>query len=197
MTESKRRICVFAGSNPGRKAEYQSAAVHLGRELNARGYGLVYGGSRVGLMGILADAVLGEGGEVIGVIPQGLVDKEVAYDALPRLEVVSSMHERKKRMFDLSEGFIALPGGLGTLEEFFEVLTWAQLGMHGKPCGLLNAGGYFDSLLHFLDRTVEEGFVVGAHRDIVLVEDSPAALLDRFAGYEAPTVEKWVGRGET
>ena len=147
-------------------------------------------------MGAVADAVLAGGGEAIGVIPQALVRKEVAHAGLTQLEIVGSMHERKQRMADLAGGFVALPGGMGTLEEIFEVLTWAQLGMHAKPCGLLNVGGYFDPLLEFLDRAVAERFVRQAHRAMILVEETPAALLDRVEGYEAPRVEKWLDREE-
>ena len=190
------RLCVFCGSNPGCDPAYLSAAEALGEALVARRWGLVYGGAKVGVMGAVAEAVLAGGGEAIGVIPQALVRKEVAHEGLTRLEIVDSMHERKQRMADLADGFVALPGGLGTLEEIFEVLTWAQLGMHSKPCGLLNVAGYFDPLLEFLDRAVAERFVRGAHRSMILVEETPAALLERVEGYEAPRVEKWLDRDE-
>ena len=150
-----KRICVFAGSSRGAREDYAQAAERLAFELVNRGYGVVFGGGRVGMMGVLADATLALGGEVIGVIPKALLEKEVAHGGLTELRVVASMHERKAMMAELSEGFIALPGGLGTLEEFFEVLTWAQLGLHPKPCGLLNVRGYYDRLLEFLDLTVE------------------------------------------
>ena len=146
------------------------------------------------MMGVLADATLALGGEVIGVIPKALLEKEVAHGGLTELRVVASMHERKAMMAELSEGFIALPGGLGTLEEFFEVLTWAQLGLHPKPCGLLNVRGYYDRLLEFLDLTVEERFVKSPHRALVITSSSPADLLERFATYRPPQVEKWIDR---
>ena len=161
----------------------------------SRGIGLVYGGSNVGLMSAIAEEVQDELGEVIGIIPKALVDREVANTSLDDLRIVGSMHERKALMAELADGFIALPGGIGTLEEFFETWTWAQLGMHRKPCGLLNAAGYFDSLLSFLDRTVEERFVRQVHRDMVIVESEAADLLDRFDAYEAPSVVKWVNAG--
>ncbi|HEY7379061.1 MAG TPA: TIGR00730 family Rossman fold protein [Steroidobacteraceae bacterium] len=189
-----KRLCVFAGSSRGAREEYAEAAERLARELVKRRYGLVYGGGKVGMMGVLADATLAAGGEVIGVIPKALLEKEVAHGGLTELRVVASMHERKAMMAELSEGFIALPGGLGTLEEFFEVLTWAQLGLHPKPCGLLNVSGYYDRLLDFLDLTVEERFVKSQHRALVLISTSPADLLDRLAAYRPPHVEKWIDR---
>ena len=189
-----KRICVFAGSSRGAREDYAQAAERLARELVTRGYGVVFGGGRVGMMGVLADATLAAGGEVIGVIPKALLEKEVAHGGLTELRVVASMHERKAMMAELSEGFIALPGGLGTLEEFFEVLTWAQLGLHPKPCGLLNVSGYYDRLLEFLDLTVEERFVKSQHRALVITSTSPADLLERFATYRPPLVEKWIDR---
>ena len=189
-----KRICVFAGSSRGAREDYAQAAERLARELVTRGYGVVFGGGRVGMMGVLADATLAAGGEVIGVIPKALLEKEVAHGGLTELRVVASMHERKAMMAELSEGFIALPGGLGTLEEFFEVLTWAQLGLHPKPCGLLNVSGYYDRLLEFLDLTVEERFVKSQHRALVITSTSPADLLERFATYRPPQVEKWIDR---
>jgi uncharacterized protein (TIGR00730 family) len=191
-----KRICVFCGSSPGANSQYRDAAEELGSELVARNWGLVYGGSKVGIMGVLAEAVLARGGHVAGFIPQSLVRKEVAHNGLSELTVVSSMHERKQRMADLSDAFIALPGGMGTLEELFEVLTWAQLGIHAKPCCLLNVAGYFDPLLEFLDHAVAERFVAEAHRAMILVEQSSAALLDRLTSYQAPRVEKWLDRDE-
>src|SRR4249920_4276830 len=188
------RICVFAGSSPGARPEYALAAQELGRALVARRLGVVYGGARVGLMGAVADTVLAGGGLVTGVIPEGLVTKEIAHDGLTELRVVASMHERKAMMNDLADGFIALPGGWGTLEEFFEVLTWAQLGLHRKPCGLLNVSGYYDRLLEFLDLTVEERFVKSQHRALVITSTSPTDLLERFATYRPPQVEKWIDR---
>lgn len=155
-------------------------AGQLGRELVARGCGLVYGGGNVGLMNVIADTVLGSGGEVIGVIPNSLVSREVAHRGLTELRVVQSMHERKAVMAELSDGFIAMPGGIGTMEEIFEVLSWAQLGLHDKPCGLLNAAGYYDPLIQFLDHAVSADFIKPQHRALMIVEERPAALLDRF-----------------
>lgn len=194
MTEVQ-RIAVFCGSNVGARPEYVAAAKSLGRVMASRGIGLVYGGSNVGLMAAIADEMQDELGDVVGIIPKALVDREVANTSLDDLRVVGSMHERKALMAELADGFIALPGGIGTLEEFFETWTWAQLGMHRKPCGLLNVAGYFDPLLSFLDRTVEERFVRQAHRDMVVVESDPTAMLDRFAAYEPPQVVKWVNAG--
>jgi uncharacterized protein (TIGR00730 family) len=189
-----KRICVFAGSSRGAREEYAQAAEQLARELVKRGYGVVYGGGNVGLMGALADATLAAGGEVIGVIPRALLEKEIAHGGLTELRVVASMHERKAMMAELSEGFIALPGGLGTLEEFFEVLTWAQLGLHTKPCGLLNVSGYYDRLFDFLDLTVEERFVKSQHRGLVITSNSPTDLLAQLVAYRPPQVEKWIDR---
>ena len=190
-----RRVAVFCGSNVGARPEYVEAAKSLGRTLASRGIGLVYGGSNVGLMAAIADEMMDELGDVIGVIPQTLVEREVANTSLGDLRIVKSMHERKAMMAELADGFIAMPGGIGTLEEFFETWTWAQLGMHEKPCGLLNAAGYFDALLAFLDRSVEEKFVRPVHRAMVIVESDAASLLDRFAAYEPPRVVKWVNVG--
>jgi uncharacterized protein (TIGR00730 family) len=191
------RICVFTGSSMGARPEYLAAARELGQVLVERGIGLVYGGARVGLMGGLADAVLAGGGEVIGVIPEALMAKEIAHAGLSKLHIVPSMHVRKAMMADLADGFIAMPGGWGTLEEFFEVLTWAQLGLHRKPCGLLNVRGYYDGLLAFLDHSIRERFVRPENGAIVLVADSAATLLDRFADYQPPTIEKWLDRPST
>jgi uncharacterized protein (TIGR00730 family) len=187
-------VCVFAGSSSGSRPEYRAVAEELGRVLATRKVGLVYGGARVGLMGVVADAVLAAGGQATGVIPAALVAKEIAHDGLTDLRVVQSMHERKAVMADLSDGFLALPGGWGTLEEFFEILTWGQLGLHQKPCGLLNVRGYFDRLLSFVEHSVDEGFVRREHRSMMVVTDSPYELLDRLASYEAPPVEKWIAR---
>ena len=178
-------VCVFTGSSAGIRPEYREAARDLGRLLAQRGIGIVYGGAHVGLMGAVADAALDAGGSVIGVIPQALVAKEIAHTGLTELRVVASMHERKAMMADLADAFVTLPGGLGTLEEFFEVLTWAQLGLHGKPCGLLNVCGYFDGLLTFTDHAAAEGFVRREHREMVFVADSPVVLLDRLARAQA------------
>jgi len=189
-----KRICVFAGSNAGTRPGYRAAAEELGRALAGRGIGVVYGGARVGLMGALADAALAARGEVIGVIPEALVRKEVAHDGLTELRVVGSMHERKALMADLADGFIALPGGWGTLDELFEVLTWAQLGLHRKPCGLLNVVGYFDGLLAFIHHSIEEGFVRREYRGMIVVAGAAGELLGLMAAYEAPRVEKWIHR---
>jgi uncharacterized protein (TIGR00730 family) len=190
-----RRLAVFCGSNPGARPEYVQAAGSLGRLLCERGIGVVYGGSSVGLMAALADTMLDDGGDIIGVIPRMLVEREVANRALTDLRIVESMHERKAMMAELADGFVALPGGIGTLEEFFEIWTWAQLGMHDKPCGLLNVAGYFDPLLEFLDRAVSERFVRDVHRAMVVVESDPSRLLARFEAYEAPRVVKWINAG--
>jgi uncharacterized protein (TIGR00730 family) len=191
------RVCVFAGSSAGARAEYRQAAEALGRAVGERGIGVVYGGACVGLMGVMADAALEAGSGVIGVIPSALVAKEIAHRGLTELRVVASMHERKALMVDLSDAFIALPGGWGTLEEFFEVLTWGQLGLHHKPCGLLNVHGYFDGLLSFLDHTVEQGFVKREYRSMIAVADSPGTLLDMLASYRPPKVDKWIDRAST
>jgi uncharacterized protein (TIGR00730 family) len=191
------RVCVFAGSNAGSRPAYRAAAEALGRELAARHIGLVYGGARVGLMGAVADAVLAAGGTVTGVIPEALAEKEVAHSGLTDLRVVTSMHERKALMADLSDGFVALPGGWGTLDEFFEILTWAQLGIHQKPCGLLNVSGYFDGLLSFLEHSTKEGFVRREYQSMISVSDSASALLEQFAAYRPRTVEKWIDLAST
>ena len=192
-----KRLCVFAGSNAGVRPEYRAAAQELGRVLAGRGVGVVYGGASIGLMGALADAALAAGGLVIGVIPAALLAKEIAHPGLTELRVVSSMHERKALMADLSDAFVALPGGLGTFEELFEVLTWAQLGLHRKPCGLLNVQGYFDPLLAFVSHSIEEGFVRPEHRAMISVSKSSASLIDLLATHSPPTVEKWLDRAET
>jgi uncharacterized protein (TIGR00730 family) len=184
-------ICVYSGSSPGARAEYAESARALGRAIAERGLGLVYGGARVGLMGELADAALDAGGDVTGVIPVRLEGK-VAHTGLTELVRTETMHERKARMAELADAFIALPGGIGTLEEIVEVLTWAQLGLHVKPCGLLNVCGYFDPLLAFISQAVDERFVKPVHRDMLLVDDTPAVLLDRFATYESPKLDKWL-----
>jgi uncharacterized protein (TIGR00730 family) len=177
---SNKKICIFTGSRHGASPEYAAAAKQLGHELVARGYGLVYGGGNVGLMNVIADTVLALGGVAVGVIPNALVSKEVAHRGLTKLRVVGSMHERKAVMAELSDGFIAMPGGIGTMEEFFEVLSWAQLGLHEKPCGLLNVSGYYDPLIQFLDHAVTDDFIKPKHRALMLVEQNPAKLLDRF-----------------
>ncbi|MFL5488386.1 MAG: TIGR00730 family Rossman fold protein [Gemmatimonadaceae bacterium] len=190
-----RRLAIFCGSNPGARPEYIEGAKSLARLLCERGIGIVYGGSSVGLMAALADAMLDDLGDVIGVIPRMLVEREVANKTLTDLRIVDSMHARKAMMAELADGFIALPGGIGTLEEFFEIWTWGQLGMHEKPCGLLNIAGYFDPLLAFLDRAVEEKFVRDTHRAMVVVESEPRTLLARFEAYEPPRVVKWINAG--
>jgi len=195
MSEMK-RVCVFCGSNPGRRPEYLEAAREMGRVLVERGMGLVYGGGNVGLMGAVADTVLAAGGEAIGVIPRALMEREVGHTGLTRLHVVGTMHERKAMMADLSDGFVALPGGFGTFEEFCEVLTWSQLGFHPKPCGLLNVAGYYDTLLALFDHATAEGFVPGKHRSLVIQDTDPARLLDHFAAFAPPTTSKWIGREE-
>lgn len=187
------RVCVFCGSSPGRDPIFQEAARGLASCLAASGHGLVYGGAHVGLMGILADTILASGGEAIGVIPHSMAEREIAHRGLTRLHVVQTMHERKALMADLADAFIALPGAYGTLDEFFEILTWAQLGIHFKPCGMLNAGGFFDSLLSFLDGSVAAGFLKPDNRQLFVVEQEPALLLERMANYRSPRVSKWTG----
>lgn len=191
---SLRRVCVYCGSRPGRRPEYAAAAEQLAVALAERGIELVYGGASVGVMGRLAAAVLAAGGRATGIIPEKLVDREIAHPGLSDLLIVGSMHERKARMADLSDGFIALPGGLGTLEELFEMITWAQLGLHRKPLGVLNACGYFDGLTAFLDHAVSEGFVDQEHRAMLLVDADPGVLLEQFACYEPPYLPKWIDR---
>ena len=191
---SLRYVCVFCGSSRGNKPAYLEAAEDVGRELARRGLGLVYGGGNVGLMGALADATLAAGGHVTGVIPEALMAKEVGHRGLPDLHVVKTMHERKALMTELSDGFIALPGGFGTFEEFFEVLTWSQLGLHAKPCGVLNIAGFFDPLLELLNHSVREGFVRPAHRELVLVDTDTNRLLERMTAFQPLPVHKWIDR---
>lgn len=190
------RICVYCGSNLGRRPSYLATAQALGQELAACQITLVYGGGNVGLMGAIADATLAAGGEAIGVIPQALVDKEVAHRGLSDLRVVSSMHDRKALMAELSDAFIALPGGLGTLEELCEVATWTQLGFHQKAVGLLNVEGFYDGLLGFLEGAIAEQFLRPEHRQILIAATEPGDLLDQLAQAKLPTVAKWIGRGE-
>lgn len=189
--------CVFCGSSPGGRREYRDNAVELGRELAARRIRLIYGGATVGLMGAVANAALEAGGEVVGVIPTALAAKEVMHEGLTELHVVGSMHERKSMMAELSEGFIALPGGMGTFEELLEMLTWVQLGVHRWPCGLLNVDGYYEPLMAMLDRAVEERFLRPEHRSLLLVDREPGGLLDRLADYSAVHVTKWLDREAT
>lgn len=187
-----KRICVFCGSSSGARPEYADAARTLAGLLAGRGIGLVYGGGNVGLMGILADAMLAAGGEVIGVIPRSLLLKEVGHRGVTELRVVETMHERKALMSELADGFIALPGGFGTLDEFFEILTWAQLGFHGKPCGLLNIAGYFDDILRALDHAVAERFLRPQHRELVLADTGTTALLSQLEAYAPHHDDKWI-----
>ncbi len=190
-------VCVYCGSNPGRLPEYRNSARLLGHELAVRGLTLVYGGASVGVMGAVADGVLEKGGRATGVIPSSLATKEVSHDGLDELFVVGSMHERKAKMAELSDGFIALPGGWGTIEEIFEMLTWAQLGFHEKPCGLLNVASYYDHLFTFLENAIGERFVKEEYRPMIIMEEQADRLLDRFNTYRAPRVRKWIGPEET
>lgn len=192
-----RSVCVFCGSSPGSDPTYAEAAVDLGAHLARSGRTLVYGGGSVGLMGTLADSVMANGGKVVGVIPQSLVDHEVGHFGLTELRIVSSMHERKALMAELSDGFMALPGGIGTLEEFFETWTWAQLGLHRKPFGLLNVSGFYDPMLTFLDRLVEHRFVRPEHRSMLCVARNPVTLIAAMEAYTPPPAPKWIDREET
>jgi uncharacterized protein (TIGR00730 family) len=193
-----RRVCVFCGSSPGARAAYAEAAAELGGLLAAERIGLVYGGASVGLMGVLADAALAGGGEVIGVIPQALVDREIGHPGVDDLRVVGSMHDRKALMAELADGFVALPGGLGTLEELFEIYTWAQLGMHSKPCGLLDIEDYYAGISQFLAHAVEERFLPERHRAMLMVEQEPNELLRRMRDWQPSSVQpKWLDREET
>jgi uncharacterized protein (TIGR00730 family) len=192
-----RRICVFCGSSLGKSPAYGVAARKLGQVLAKRGLGLVYGGAKVGLMGEVAESVLAVKGEVIGVIPRPLANKELAHRGLRDLRVVDSMHQRKAVMAELSDGFIALPGGMGTFEEFFEITTWAQLGMHSKPCGLLNIAHYYDRLIEFLDQAMQECFIKPAHRALMMVASDADSLLDQFENHRPALVDKWLDRRTT
>jgi uncharacterized protein (TIGR00730 family) len=189
-----RSVCVFCGSNTGAGDDYADAARRLARAIVRRGLGLVYGGGGIGLMGVLADAALAAGGRVIGVVPRRLVEKEVAHAGLTELRVVTTMHERKAMMAELADGFISLPGGFGTLDETFEMLTWTQLGYHRKPCALLDVNGYFGRLAEFLDHAVEQRFLVAAHRATLIVERDPDIVLDRLAAARLPDAPKWIDR---
>jgi len=191
------RLCVFCGSSAGRHEAYRTAARATGLELARRGIGLVYGGGAVGLMGVVADAALEAGGEVIGVIPEALFDREIGHGGLDDLRVVPTMHARKAEMARLSDGFVALPGGIGTLEELFETWTWAQLGTHAKPCGILDVEGFFAPLVNFLDHVVEERFLRPEHRSMLLVDDDAGRLLDALLTYRAPAVPKWIDPDQT
>jgi hypothetical protein len=190
------RICVFCGSNSGAHPDYAVAAAALGQLLAQRGITLVYGGGNVGLMGILADACMTAGGQVIGVIPEALVRREVAHHHLTELRVVDSMHTRKAMMADLSDAFIALPGGVGTFEELFEIWTWSQLGIHRKPCGLLNVRSYYDPLIALTSNAVREKFMRPEHRDIFTVESDPALLLGKLQNRQPPLLSKWIDRDQ-
>lgn len=193
----QKRICVFCGSSPGLLPDYLAAARELGAALVRHNLSLVYGGAHVGLMGEIANSVMQRGGEVIGVMPQSLIDREIAHRGLSELHVVQSMHERKALMAELADGFIALPGGFGTLEELFEIVTWGQLGLHHKPFGLLNVNQFFDQLIGFLDFAVGQQFIRPQHRQMILVDAEPDRLLERFAAYEPPNMAKWISREES
>lgn len=192
-----KRLAVFCGSSNGASETYKEGAIQLGKELARQGITLVYGGSSLGIMGTVADTVLESGGQVIGVIPKMLVEKEISHPHLTELIVVDSMHERKAKMVDLADGFIALPGGMGTLEEFFEVLTWAQLGLHQKPCGILNISHYYDLLISFLDHINEQQFLQDKFRSMVLIESEPAQLIEKFKSYVPPTVKAYITEEQT
>ena len=189
-----KRVCVFCGSSFGVDPAFVKAAKDLGNAIVKRNICLVYGGARVGLMGEIASTVIKAKGEVIGIIPKELVEKEVAHGNLTDLRIVESMHERKSLMAELSDGFIAMPGGFGTMEEIFEVITWAQLSFHDKPCGLLNINGYYDDLIKFLDHAVGENFIVPEHRAMIIIDDDPETLLDKFSNYKPPIFDKakWI-----
>ena len=192
-----RNTCVFCGSQSGTDLRYRRAATELGGLLAQRGHGLVYGGGHVGLMGIIADAVMQAGGTVTGVIPKPMTERELAHKTVTKLYVVSSMHERKALMASLSDSFIALPGGFGTLEELFEVIAWAQLGIHRKPIGLLNVGGFFDALISFVDYMVVEGFVKSKYRGLFVTAEQPADLLDALQKHQLPPTRRWLTEKET
>jgi uncharacterized protein (TIGR00730 family) len=191
------RVCVFCGSSVGAKVVYAETAKQLGRLLASKGIGLVYGGGNVGLMGVIADAVLEAGGEVIGVIPRALADREIAHSGLTTLHIVDSMHTRKAMMAELSDAFIAMPGGVGTFEEFFEAVTWTQLGLHRKPCGLLNVDGFYTPLERFIDQAVMERFIKPVHRTTIVVDDNPDRLLEKLSTIDLPDVPKWIRLDET
>jgi uncharacterized protein (TIGR00730 family) len=192
-----KNICVFCGSANGRRPAFAAAARRFGAALAGRGLGLVYGGGSIGLMGVVADAALAGGSPVVGVIPKALARREIAHHGLTRLEVVPSMHARKARMAKLSDAFVALPGGIGTMEELFEVLTWGYLGIHAKPVGLLDVAGYWRPLIRLLDHAVEEGFLRRTHRDLVVVDRSPDRLLERLARHRVPRAVRWIDEKET
>jgi uncharacterized protein (TIGR00730 family) len=190
------RLCVFCGSSTGSRPDYAEATVQLGKALANSGVALVFGGGRVGLMGILADSVLAAGGQAIGVIPRALVEKEIAHASLTKLHVVESMHQRKAMMANLADAFLLLPGGFGSWEEFCETVTWLQLGIHRKPCAVLNVAGYYDGLLSLADHALAEGFLRPAHHGMLIVEENPHALLSRLATASIPSEDKWVAKSE-
>ncbi len=190
-------LCVFCGSSMGADAVYSDAASELGAEIARRGMRLIYGAGNIGLMGVIADAVLDAGGEVVGVIPQALLEKEVAHQSLTELIVVETMHQRKAKMADLADAFVAMPGGFGTFEEFCEVLTWNQLGVHNKPCGLLNTAGYYDLLLGLFQRAEDDRFLRAEHHQMVLTADSVSDLFERLANWQPTPQNKWIDRDET
>ena len=194
---SVKRVCVFCGSNNGFRPQYADAATAMAAAMVQRGLGLVYGGGNVGLMGTIADAVMRQGGKVIGVIPDALVERELAHGDVTEMIVVRSMHERKAKMAELADAFIAMPGGFGTFEEFCEIVTWAQLGLHRKPCGLLNVEGYYDPLLALFDHAVAEGFLRPTNRLLVIQESDPGRLLENLSSYTLPVTEKWISRNDS
>ena len=191
-----KRICVFCGSSEGAYPIYKQTAEQLGKTLVKHNLALVYGGATVGTMGAIADAVMADGGEVYGVIPRGLFGREVPHHNITQLDIVDSMHERKARMAELADAFIALPGGIGTFEELFETLSWSQLGIHNKPVGLVNANGFYDKLLTFLDDTVQNGFIKPKHRELLVVDADPEALVETLKEFRPPLVSKWMGEEE-
>ncbi len=197
MTSTLQRVCVYCASNDGARPEYLASARQIGTLLAQRGMAVVYGGGRVGLMGALADAALGAGGEVIGVMPHALVQREVAHHGLTALHVVDSMHERKALLAEMADAFVALPGGLGTLEEFFETWTWAQLGVHQKPVGLLDVADYWRPLVTMLEHVEAEGFMRGTPREWLVIDTEPTSLLDRLATFQPPRMRRWMRMGET
>lgn len=190
-------VCVFCGSSSGQRPEYRDVTRHIGREIARRECTLVYGAGDIGLMGILADTVLAEGGKVVGVIPQALVEREVAHHGLTELHIVDSMHQRKALMAQRADAFLALPGGIGTLEELCEILTWAQLGIHNKPIGLLNTAGYFQPLIDLIDHMIDEKFLKQSFRELLIVADDPAPLLDACTNYSPPHIRRWLDLDET
>ncbi|HET9704981.1 MAG TPA: TIGR00730 family Rossman fold protein [Vicinamibacterales bacterium] len=192
-----RRLCVFCGSSVGNNSAYADAAEAMGALLAKRGIGLVYGGGHVGLMGVIAEAALAAGGEVIGVIPRALFEREIGHSGVTDLRIVDSMHTRKAMMADLADAFVAMPGGVGTFEELFEAITWTQLGLHRKACGLLNVAGFYSPLAAFIDQAVSEGFIKPIHRAAIVVDDDPERLLDTLSTVQVPDVPKWIKKDET